>query len=53
MCPDIWMIKNMKPRLNGRHFRKQNFQIHFHEWKFSVRISMKFVPKGPVDNKSP
>ena len=28
--------------------------MHFCEWKFgiSIRISLKFVPKGPIDNKS-
>ena len=28
--------------------------MHFQEWKFciSIQISLKFVPKGPIDNKS-
>ena len=28
--------------------------MHFHEWKASYfnGISLKFVPKGPIDNKS-
>ena len=33
-------------------FRRRYFQMHFHEWKFgiSVTISPKFVPKGLIDN---
>ena len=30
------------------------FQMHFYEWKFCIliQISLKFVPKGPIDNKA-
>ena len=30
------------------------FQMHFHEWKavIFIQISLKFVPKDPIDNKS-
>ena len=31
-------------------FRRRYFQMHFHKWKvlyFAIRISLKFVPKGP------
>ena len=28
------------------------WRMHFHEWFFfSIRFSLKFVPKGPIDNK--
>ena len=42
----VWLIS---PWTNGRHF-----QMHFHEWKvlYLYSISLKFVPKGPIDNKS-
>ena len=35
-------------------FCRQHFQMHFHEWKvcISILISLRFVPKGPIDNKS-
>ena len=35
---------------NGRHFL--TFHMHFREWKFCIllRISLKFVPKGSIDN---
>ena len=28
--------------------------MRFHEWKIciSIQISQKFIPKGPIDNKS-
>ena len=41
------------PGQNGHHFRRQHFQMNFHDWKFciSIRISLRFVPKGPIDNK--
>ena len=37
------------------HFTRWCFQMRFREWKFYifVKISMKFVPKGPIDNNSP
>ena len=31
-------------------FRRRHFQMHFHEWQ--IKISLKFIPKGPIDNKS-
>ena len=34
-------------------FRRRYIQIYFCEWKFCIliKISLKFIPKGPVDNK--
>ena len=39
---------------NGRHFRRRHFRCIFMNKKIciSIRISLKFVPKGPIDNKS-
>ena len=33
-------------------FRRWYFQRHFHEWKvlYLIKISLKYVPKGPIDN---
>ena len=33
-------------------FRRRHFQMHFREWNFCIliKISLKFVPKGQVDN---
>ena len=30
-------------------FRRRHFQMHFLQW-ISITISLKFVPKGPIDN---
>ena len=41
------------PGPNGCHIRKRHFQTHFHEWKvsYSIKISLEFVTKGPIDNE--
>ena len=34
-------------------FRRRHFQVNFLEWiffKISIKISLKFVPKAPIDN---
>ena len=38
----------------GRHFAEDNFKFIFMNEKFCIlnRISLKFVPKNPIDNKS-
>ena len=41
-------INTLRPRQNGCHFPDNN-QKHFLEWK-SVKISLKFVPRGPINN---
>ena len=48
-CNDI-----LRPKQNGRHSCRCNFQIHFLEWKCMhfARISLKFVPKDPTNNIS-
>ena len=45
-------INTLRPRQNGRHFPDDNFKrIFFNEnvW-FPIKISLKFVPNGPIDN---
>ena len=41
------------PGQNGRHFTDDIFRCSFFNEKFSIliRISLKFVPKDPIDNK--
>ena len=33
-------------------FHRRYFQMHFREWKifYFIKISLKFVPEGPIDN---
>ena len=40
------------PRQNGRHFADDTFKnIFLNETvSISIKISLKFVPKGPIDN---
>ena len=48
-CPHIWTLR---PRQNGRHFADDIFKcISFNEnvW-IPIKISLKFVPKGPINN---
>ena len=46
------LLKRLRPRQNGRHFPDNFFQcISLNEniW-IAIEISLKFVPKGPVNN---
>ena len=47
-------INSSPPGQNGRHFADDIFKCIFMNEKFCIliRISLKFVPKDPVDNKS-
>ena len=38
---------------NGHPFARRQFQMHFRQWNMSIslKLSLKFVPKGPIDNK--
>ena len=51
---DMTGKKLISPKTKWPPFRRWYFQMHFHEWKFfdSFQISPKFVPEGPIDNKS-
>ena len=50
----IGSINSSPPGQNGRHFADNLFKCIFVNEKFciSIRISLKFVPKGPINNKS-
>ena len=43
---------NSPPRQNGRHFEDDIFRCIFVDEKFCIliKISIKFVPKGQIDN---
>ena len=47
-----WWLNTLRPGQNGRHFTDDIFKrIFFNEnvW-ISIKISLRFVPKGPINN---
>ena len=42
----------LRPKQNGHHFPDDIIKRTFLNDKISIQISLKFVPTGPVDNKS-
>ena len=52
-CCHVWYpLKTLRPRQNGRHFADDIFKCIFlneNIW-IATKISMKFVPKGPINN---
>ena len=51
---DVGLLNSSLPVQNGRHFTDGTFKHILMNEKFfnSIRISLKFVPKGPVDKKA-
>ena len=49
-CPV--MINTLRPRQNGRHFPDDIFKCFFlnENVSIAIKISLKFVPKGPINN---
>ena len=45
-------INTLRPRQNGRHFADDTFKRIFvnENVRISIRFSLKFVPKGPINN---
>ena len=45
-------IKRLRPRQNGRHFADDTFKRIFtnENVRILIEISLKFVPKGPINN---
>ena len=45
-------INTLRPRQNGRHFADDTFKCIFlnENVRISIKISLKFVPKGPINN---
>ena len=49
----IWgLLNTLRPRQNGRHFADGSFKrIFLNETvRISIKNSLKFVPKGPINN---
>ena len=53
-CPihRIGLVNTLRPRQNGRHFADDTFKCIFLNENFwiPIKISVKFVPKGPINN---
>ena len=48
----VWYLNTLRPRPNGRHFADDIFKWIFlneNVW-ISIIISLKFVPRGPINN---
>ena len=56
MCVTVWThlicINTLRPRQNGRHFSDDTFKRMFlnENIRISIKISLNFVPKSPIDN---
>ena len=59
----IWIATNVAVKKNPQYqhieaetiwspFRRRHFKTHFHNetFRISIEISLKFVPKGPINN---
>ena len=51
-CLDLLPLSILRLRENGRHIDDNNFKCIFLNWdiQFSIRISLKFVSNGPINN---
>ena len=47
-----WLLNTLRPRQNGRRFADDTFKRIFlnENVRISMKISLKFVPKGPINN---
>ena len=43
-------VNTLRPRQNGRHFADNTFKRIIVNKKIAIKISLKFVPKGPINN---
>ena len=48
----LWRVNTLRPRQNGRNFADDTFKCFFLNEKvwISIKSSLKFVPKGPINN---
>ena len=48
----VELLNTLRPRRNGRHFADDIFKCIFlnENIRISIEISLKFVPKGPINN---
>ena len=47
------MFNSLRPRQDGRHFPDDIFkciQMYYENVYISIKISLKFVPNGPINN---
>ena len=52
VIPNKEQVNTLRPRLNGCHFADDIFKCIFlneNVW-IPIKISLKFVPKGPINN---
>ena len=51
-CICHWAVNTLRPRQNGRHFASDTFKRIFmnENARISINISLKFVPKGLINN---
>ena len=51
-CSDIRCFNTLRPRQNGRRFADDTFKGIFlnENVRISIKISLRFVPKGPINN---
>ena len=47
-----WCVNTLRPRQNGHHFPKDIFKWIFvdENARISIKIWLKFVPRGPINN---
>ena len=50
LSPCTEWVKTSRPKQNGRHFSDDISELYFTKETSNLRI---FVPKGPIDNRSP
>ena len=48
----LWNLNTLRPRQNGRHYADDTFKCIFlkENVRISIKISLNFVPKSPIDN---
>ena len=51
-CNSLVSLNTLRPRQNGRHFADDTFNRIFvnENVRISIKFSLKFVPKGPINN---
>ena len=49
-CPVYFLVLNSFDKMAA--ISQKIFEMHFRDWKFCIfiKISLKFVPTGPIDN---
>ena len=52
VCPHTAFLNTLRPRQNGCHFADDTFKCIFlnENVRISIKISLKFVPMGPINN---